>query len=286
MSDWQVQWTSPAGEIIDFDGEAYTVLDGALGWLLPEYVLTHTLAGGYDWYLDRVQVQPREIDFPVLVRAVDRPTLEQKLRDLAKAMCPHNAAEGTLRVTRADFLTRMLAGVLLGGLAGSQGQSAGAYWQKVVLTFKCSDPFWSTESPASVSFEASAPLLYFPIFPLVMAGGSEFATEEVNNEGDVEAWPVWTIHGPGANISLRNLTTGKDLSLSGLTLLAPDTLEIDTRVGYKTITVNGTSMFNYLAASSSLWSLTPGNNTIRVEISGIDPSTTTVMEYYERYYSL
>lgn len=63
-------------------------------------------------------------------------------------------------------------------------------------------------------------------------------TETPVNNGDHEAWPVFTITGPGVLSSIENTVTGKYI-LFNLTVYAGETVTIDLRPGHKSITSNG-----------------------------------------------
>jgi hypothetical protein len=109
----------------------------------------------------------------------------------------------------------------------------------------------------------------------------------VTNAGDVEAWPVWTITGPGSGIVLRNLTTGQSMDFGVGALAAGNTVVVDTRPGAKTAVANGSiNVFPFLSAASVLWSLQRGANAVRLEMSGaIAGASGLSLAYRPRYLS-
>lgn len=124
---------------------------------------------------------------------------------------------------------------------------------------------------------------FFPIFPLTLVNSSLFASLTVANDGDVVAWPIWTIEGPGSSISIRNQSTGAILSLTGVSLLAGESIQIDTRPNRRSITKAGVNLFPYLSSTSTLWSLQRGDNGIQVEMGGTTDASRTTLRFTERY---
>jgi phage-related protein len=99
----------------------------------------------------------------------------------------------------------------------------------------------------------------------------------------VEAWPLWTIVGPAVNPTLTNNTTGKSIALT-ISLTVGQSLTIDTRPGFKTITrENGSNQFSAASPASSLWSLARGLNTITLSVTGSSGASQLQLQYKQRY---
>lgn len=82
---------------------------------------------------------------------------------------------------------------------------------------------------------------------------------ECENEGTFDAPPVITVTGPTTSPKVMNVTTGKYIELTGLTLADGDTVEIN--VGKRTIKLaNGTDASAYFGNGSSWLVLVPGVN--------------------------
>lgn len=98
----------------------------------------------------------------------------------------------------------------------------------------------------------------FPATPII---GSTVAT----NSGTTDAYPLIRIYGDCTEPVIQNMTTGKALEFTGLTINAGEFLEIDTRA--KTIRYQGLasdSRYDKLDFSaSSWWVLKPGDNLLR-----------------------
>lgn len=233
--------------------------------------------------LDQVKTLPKEVVVPHFIAAANDVALRVKLRALARALNPDRGF-GRLRVTdpmggQREVTCRYASGLDL----PETKDAAGTYWKKSLLVFRCFDPYWYDTAGIVETFETGAVAGWFPMFPLRLSSSEIFADVSVDNEGDIEAWPVWIINGPATNPVLRNITTGKLLQLT-LTLLAGETLTIDTRPGAKSITKNdGSNQFGKQVAGSSLWVLRTGPNAIRVEMAGSSQDSSVQLTYKRRW---
>lgn len=103
----------------------------------------------------------------------------------------------------------------------------------------------------------------FPLsFPHGFGGGGSSLTV-VNNAGNVDSWPNFTVYGPLVNFSLINQTVSAAISFE-ITLGVSDVLEINSRLR-TVITNGGASRFNSIR-DSEWWALTPGNNSILFDV--------------------
>lgn len=127
---------------------------------------------------------------------------------------------------------------------------------------------------------------FFPFFPLTLTNTILFASVVATNDGDVEAWPQWTIEGPASDIILTNTTTGERLALLGYTLPEGESIVIDTRPNRKSITRGATNLFPSLSSSSRLWSLGLGDNGISVEMANTGANSRVILRFVQRYLGL
>lgn len=226
----------------------------------------------------------RDVALKFLVAADTEAELRTSLRSLVLKMDP-TRGDGALRVTAPGGDQRELACRYLAGLEMPEveGQWSGPGTQTARALFRATEPYWTDVATITATFTTGTPAPFFPIFPLRLASSEVFADDTIENDGDVEVWPVWTIVGPATSIVLRNLTSGKTLQLD-YTLAAGDTITIDTRPGAKTVLLDdGTNLFQYLTATSSLWSIARGDNAIRIEASSSTTDTQVVISYKRRY---
>ena len=276
-----IEWIDPDGGTTVLEVEWATRGRG-----LPPVVLRDEEVPGHPGtVLREVEHGPRELVLPVWLSATGEAELRERIRDLARAMDPRRG-EGRLRVTgpagdQRELRCRVTAGLELDEVLGD---TAGSTVQRVPLVLRATDPYWyATSDTVTPDFEAGQAAGWFPFFPLRLASSEVFADRTVDNVGDVDAWPVWTVTGPGAGLALRNLTTGLALELD-YSLGAGETVTIDTRLGVKSVTRgDGLNLFEHLSTTSALWPLAPGPNAIRVELNAVGPSSRVRLAWRPRY---
>jgi hypothetical protein len=254
---------------------------GRRGDLAPETTLETKRIGGQLMMSTYLQ-EKRPLDLPFLFKATTEAELLANVRLILDVL---TAGEGTLKVTRNDDVVRELYRCFYRAGLGEKNWLQAA---EAVLSFDALDPYWYDPTAVIVDFVSGGsenPTLFFPVPPLYLLPSSVLEQKTINNPG-VEAWPVWTITGPGAIISLINQTSGRTFIYSG-TLDAADTLEIDSRPLYKTVRLNGANAWaNVPKASADLWPLAGGDNSILVTVANSTEYTVVEFNYYPRYVSL
>lgn len=229
----------------------------------------------------------RDFVLPLAVAGTSEANLRALLRDLMYRMDP-TRGQGRIRVTSPAGDQREITCLYAAGLEGDEKEeSTGLQFQSFPLAMTAYDPYWYDVSPTSETFTTSAVAVFFPIFPLRLTASQLVVDDSVTNAGDVDAWPVWTITGPGSSIKLTNLTTSQSIYFPSLTLGNDETITVDTRPNIKSVLLgDGTNMYPYLDSSSFLWALRRGGNAIRLEMTGADyTSTSLTISFYQRWLS-
>lgn len=291
MATQTFTWIAADGSFTDLSSlypggvvEGIGVLEGVQGLEMPPYVLvTDEVPRQPGARLRQVKVLPRTVDLPLFIQAATPTLLRNLLRRLRYAFDP-TRGDGTLRVLGVDSSTRDLTTCRYqGDWTGVESSQVvgGSSWE-VPITLLARDPYWYDTVPQTVLFAiGTAGTPFFPFFPLHLSSSTVLGDVSVSNPGDVEAWPVWTITGPGSSIILRNLSVIPQAVLEvDTTLLAGDQLVIDTRPGHKTVIgPGGVNLYGALNASSQLWSLPVGTSTVRVEVTGATVDSLVRLEY-------
>lgn len=111
-------------------------------------------------------------------------------------------------------------------------------------------------------------------------------TATVTNAGNHDAPPVITITGPTTSPKITNVTTGKLIVLTGLTLTAGQSVVID--VNKRTIKRNdGTDLSGYFGSGSSWWVLGPGSNSITfVDATQSQIQATAQIQWRDTYHGI
>lgn len=278
-----MHWIEPDGTSHNLtSGDGITALRGRIGAYMPPVAFVEDVvplqAGSR---LREVRTLPRVVDVPLIVRGSSESDLRSRIRQILGWFLP-SAGDGRLRVTAADGVQRDLTCRYAGGLELSEGSETGSWWQKMVISLRAFDPYWLAANATTETYLLGTPATFFPFFPLVLTNSTIYATATVTNPGDVDAWPVWTITGPGSSLALRNTTNDTELSLSTV-LSAGDVVVIDTRPGAKTVKRGSSNLFGDLSSTSELWPLTAGVNALQLEMSGATSASRVQLSYTPRY---
>lgn len=277
---------------IDADGTSYQlsgqsdrgVLQGLQGRFMPPFRRTEDVVPLQPGArLRDVQADAREVDVPISFKSASATALRTQVRAFLLRFSPARG-DGKLRVTGPGGDQRELICRYAGGMELDEGQGVyGAAFQRAVLTFRAVDPYWYATSATVATYTTGEVATFFPFFPLRISASEIFADATVDNGGDVETWPEWIVTGPGSSIVLRNLTTGKLLSI-GTTLADGETATVDTAPGAKKVEKNdGTNLFSTLSSDSSLWPLERGSNSIRIEMTGATADSSVQLTFTPRY---
>lgn len=250
---------------------------------------------GYGASLKKIKVKPREIAIPLIVqneeskayvRSVMRILMGNYFNPVREGAGQDNRGPGVgaLVFTTPDGTQRRLYCVYAGGMESVRDEEG--TFHRLVLIFRAHDPFWYAVDPTVVPFTGGATTNFFPFFPMRVSASQIFGDVSVTNDGDVETWPVWTITGPGSGLVIRNLTTGKLISITR-TFGAGEGATIDTRPGRKTVKTHaGVNLYPNMSADSSLFPLTTVFNTLRVEFNGTDANSKVELSFFKRYMSV
>lgn len=230
---------------------------------------------------------PRPVLLPLGIKMADEVAFTGQIRNMATWFDTPPGSPAIYRRTAPDGTMRDLNVYYQGGLEGTEdmnGGNRGPGWMKAVLSLYANDPFWYDSAATLQSFVPSGVTQsFFPLLiPIKLSFSGLSSAFSVTNAGDIECWPIWTIHGPGTNPVLTNTTTGKSMTFS-VTLGSSDVLVIDTRPGIKSVSLNGTITWSIYTPTSALWSLVKGVNACGVAMSGTGAGSLIQIAYKQRY---
>lgn len=284
MAREQVIWVdADEGELNLNDWVNYICTRGQSGVWAPPYTLESTktpISEGSQF--KSVIVGERGVDLTQIVKANTRAALLTLLRDLSHRMDP-TRGEGYLKFVN-DSETR----ILYCRPEGIKKITDKNMIAELMLSFTANDPFLYAATAEEVVFSTAGVVGSFfseTFFPIHLTRSVVYSLQIINNTGNAEVYPVWTITGPGQSIQFTNLRSGKFISLGVLELFPGEVLIIDTRKDKKTIELDGDNTFAYLTDLSSMWPLLPGNNLIQIEMSGSTVESSIKLEYTPRYQS-
>lgn len=287
----ELSWVDPSGTEHNLTQLGYTIVTALSGRWAPALSFSEDRIPYRPGARNRLTlVDPRVVAFAV---AVGGSTLVQRfdrLRDLVDWF-DGTRGLGRLRVKSPAGDWRELYG--RGRVTIDESNQNGPLWQPAAVEIRAADdPYWYDLADQSAQY--SVPITggtWFPLaFPIVLGSSSVFTTAYVLNDATADAWPVWTITGPGSTPALRNLTTGKSLVMNR-TLLAGQQIVVDTRdepltTSPKSITDGlGTNLFSTRMPGGELWPLARGSNLIQVGMDGATSASSISLSYRRRWSS-
>jgi hypothetical protein len=249
------EWRSATGEVIRF----VTRTEAAQRMMPP--VTIHTVKvpqshGGrfrYGRHEERLATIPVVLPGPIEGR--------DELRRWARALDPVKG-EGTLTVVQGAYAGRMLVCAYETGLEDFTEE-----WPLLGLTtlgFRAADPYWRDAAESSLIVKlGQTGYTWFPFLPLILGSSDLFGIATIANVGDVEAWPIVSVTGPGTDLSVTNQTTGEAWQFPGA-IAAGSTLVVDHRPGSKSARLDGANVFGRLTDDSILWPLEAGPNRVAI----------------------
>ncbi|MFD7605149.1 phage tail domain-containing protein [Streptomyces mirabilis] len=270
---------------------------GATGLDMPPFALFSDDSPNLDGSIYRsARTAAREIMIPVYLYGIDRQTINGLKRKLFQSLNPKRGY-CVLKFTEGNNETRLLRCYYKGGMEGAEStDTAGFTWTKFGLTFTAMDPFFYPDRPETTRWDFGSGAAFLnpaqSLFPLRVSAGVLGGTGPLNiyNPGDVEAWPVWQLHGPIRSFSLASpygdlvkaspLADGSDIVPSGRVLT------IDTRPGHKTVLDDqSTNYWSLLDTNPQFWSVDPGNTSTSVSVVTGVGKAAVVLSFYPRYAS-
>lgn len=196
---------------------------------------------------------------------------------------------GTLVVARPNGSARQVEVLCTSGPEQTDEASTrdGYQWSTSYgLTFVSAlDPLLSDADDTTVTFEAAVASGGVPPMPPVQLQPSAVLGDAtVTNSGNGDAFPVWTITGPGTP-TLTNATTGRSFGLN-VALGAGESVTVDTRPARQSAVDNlGADRWSDLVKSSprDLWTLPPGISDLDMQLTGSAAGSKISMSYVRRW---
>lgn len=260
----------------------FVKLEGRTGFgVAPTSLITIDGAiGGSKWR--RTRRGARSIDLPLGIFGTSRQDVENKLRLLIRTLGD--------KVTPARLVATYPNGERVytevhysGGINpvyGSDADTEGQEFCRIILTLVAPRPYWTEET--AVTYAVAAPVSGRNLLPalvkLRVSSSQALGSVTVENPGDVEAWPVWTITGPGSSFTL---SLG-DLELSYPTAIAVgEVITVDTVTKKVTSSVHG-NVFANLAPAPKFFPIPAGASEVEAEVIGATSAAVVTMYFNPR----
>lgn len=284
VGNMYANWTAPDGTVwplTDTDEDrGYFTTREVSGWGSTTYEFaTDPLVRGGET-VRFIRTNPARITWPLYVYGDTHQQFVDRYRALRRAflMTLHRRQPGVLSVSRPDGTARTIEAYCEDGWGG-EGEHH--LFAKPVLTLYCPEGFWRDAEAVSVPRAFGSTASFLSPFPTISSSQLLGATT-IDNPGDVDAWPEWTITGPMSSLTATNSTVGRSFVLN-YTLTAGQQITITT-LQPSIRGPGGTNIVNSLNwPSAYLWGLYPGSNTVSFAVTGAGSGSTINLAFHPRY---
>ena len=252
MSDRRVIYIGADGSrhILACSDEGYQLATNPAIWgVAPVSFGSRAVANIAGEKLETVRRLPRIIPLPFWIRAATELEADQLAGDLGRILHPHR--DGRLIFERPDGSDREITVRCIDGASAITVEHGEFHWVKVPAVFKAWDPDWRSTTEDR-GFDTDG-------FPDGKTSG--ILGVDIDNQGDLPAWPEWKITGPGENYELINLTTGQMFRIVEV-LGVGDVVRIRTDPRDRGVWLNDVLNWRILEGTHELWPLVPGLNYI------------------------
>jgi Phage tail protein len=283
-------WIDPSGTVwqLTTPDSGYYTTDGVKGIGAAPIALTADPAPRGGASVRHIQPGPRLITWPLYVWGDNHSDFLDRWRSLARAFTDTSRkGPGSLVIARPDGTQRVIDAYYSDGFDNSGSAGSAVRWDTAVLTLFCEDPYWRDPDPTRVLRAADTPVSFLSPF-MTVSSGATLGDSTIDNPGEVDAWPTWTITGPASLIVATNNTTGESWTLdptaaSGDTLAGGDTVTLSTDPPAITGPDGSSWVGGINWPGAVLWPLISGTNEVTFAVSGSGASTAIEILFYPRY---
>jgi hypothetical protein len=272
---------SNGDQIVFTENGDYVVTSGLSGIGIPQTVvrIDDSSSDGGTFRFSKRGI--REIDIPVVIFGTDRDTVELNLRRLSNLL--NDRKGGT--VLRASYDTgeiwELPNGHYVAGAETVRGDDAGAYWCRWVLSMQFATPFWIRQEAEQLSLGAGVTgrSLIPELAELAISSSQAIGNLSIENDGDVEAFPVWEFNGPIDSVVVT-APDGSEFSYDA-TIALGEKITVDTYAG---TVVDGDNVNQYanLGSTPKLFPLPAGISQVSIFADGTDENSSITLYWQPR----
>jgi len=272
--------TGANGDEIEFEYYDYVLNPDFVGLNIPPAQVRIEPSAGDGGVFRHTKRGVRQIDLPITVLGNNRADVQNKLRRLSRLL-QDTTGPTRLNANYTNGETLFLECHYVGGAEGQWGSNAGLIWNRWVLSFQCPQPFWEsgTQETFEINTEGTGNGLLPQLTKLKLRSASVFGVIDVNNQGDVPAFPIWTFTGPLNNIQVVSGTRSFSFSTD---IADGEIITVDTESG--TVTdQNGVNRYAYLGTAPKLFTVQPGESGITINAEPQSDAAEVELTYSPRF---
>lgn len=296
-----VTWTSAAGDTIVLTDSAngYVSTVGRSGFGPVDAQIASDQMWDGSSLVRNHRLQPRVITVPLYILAPDTATYLARLRALQAALRhPPDPATGLpvpgrITVHLPDGTQRSAPAYYQSGASPTEDQVDDVAAGLVALPnlqWYAPVPTWEGEEISQTWQLAGTPSGVPPMPPVLLGTGTVLGSTQITNPGDADAYPVWTITGPGTPV-ISNAGTGESYEFT-TALAAGQTVTVDCRpveiapqTGLTAVDNTGTDWWPAFADYPDFWTLPPGTSSISLEMDGATSASSVSVSASARWLS-
>lgn len=164
--------------------------------------------------------------------------------------------------------------------------SDGRHWARWPLSLQSPDSYWTSRQSVSYSIRAGSTGRGLVrtgaggLSRLRISSSQALGTLSIDNPGHVDAYPIWTIKGPGDSLIVTRVIDGKSFTYE-VPILGSETITIDTKAG-TVVDQLGVSRYGSLAPAPKLFSIPRGESSISVLLTNATVDSLVSMYFLPR----
>jgi hypothetical protein len=243
------------------------------------------------------RVQPRVMTVPLFVEGPDQETYLARLSALQATMRhPVDMSTllpvpGSITVSLPDGSQRSIGAYYQAGASPTEDQvdDLVVSWCMLPnLQWYAPVPTWEGDQITQMWALPPASAGVPPLPPVLLSAGSVLGQTQITNPGDADAYPVWTITGPGTP-TITNTDTGESYQFTQAipsgTVVTVDCrpVELAPATGLTATDGSGTDWWPFLANYPDFWSLPPGPANIDLAMTGATAASSIALSAASRW---
>ena len=227
------------------------------------------------------RVLPRVIDVPVKVVGSSRDEILNRMSTLARILAPES---GLVRFTLSLGNTSWYLDVVRtgGGDWAWDADTDGTTYVKTVFTLQAGDPYWTRVDESSLSISLSGLgrglIKATSLSKLEVSSSSALGSVTFENNGDVGAFPEWTLTAPFDGFTLTS-PSGETLRWVGTKVTGK--IIIDAKAG-TIVDETGANQYAALDPSPRFWKIPFGETVASITLDGATADSRVDVIWHER----